>query len=649
MIIKKQNIITTLLSFSLTISSFGYIETGEQLSVYPDYLAGNNLDSILYWETSHNDSSTIQLIPFKGQNGDGLQVNYILNKDLYSSAWVTISCNSVTGFTENTPVTMLIKADATGDIELKFTDEDGSVFLKRYPIENRYKDWTQIVVYLKNTSYAWGGDKSFGKLSKFEISFSAVSQGSGTVWIDEIGLGKEGIMPGFFLDPFRESTGSGFYQRRSDNAMPEDTMVLRYLKTLQDYSSADARVLPNQEGSDLVSTFNSSLAAMAFLIKNQKERAEMILDFYASAVDPGNRNIEKQNFYFNGELRGFYQQMSIKNYNRGGSTEDRWIGDMAWLLIAYRQYEQKYGVKPLYTNVVNLLRDLIISFYKNTGNDCGCVQVGWQDGDTRFDTTCHDEGNIDCYAALKSCGEVVYSQKIRNWVNNNLTGYDRPLDNYTWRVLALGDPTDTLLRIPEFDFRYRKKVVENADSAYGFYTYPDINVNNIWTEGIGHMACSQYYSGNEERGNFYSNQFDPLLLEYNIYGKSIKTLPYAINRSGEFANLDTTKGNVSSASWYIFAKNKFNPLHISIPDKVSDINDNSGCKIYPNPVKGALMIESHWPGFLITICSYDGVVKVTRVSNYSTDTIDLSNLMNGIYILKLQYSNNVILRKLIKQ
>jgi len=79
----------------------------------------------------------------------------------------------------------------------------------------------------------------------------------------------------------------------------------------------------------------------------------MILDFYASAVDPGNRNIEKQNFYFNGELRGFYQQMSIKNYNRGGSTEDRWIGDMAWLLIAYRQYEQKYGVKPLYTNVVN--------------------------------------------------------------------------------------------------------------------------------------------------------------------------------------------------------------------------------------------------------------------------------------------------------
>jgi len=39
------------------------------------------------------------------------------------------------------------------------------------------------------------------------------------------------------------------------------------------------------------------------------------------------------------------------------------------------------------------------------------------------------------------------------------------------------------------------------------------------------MACSQYYSGNEERGNFYSNQFDPLLLEYNIYGKVSKPSP----------------------------------------------------------------------------------------------------------------------------
>ncbi len=645
---KKQNILT-ILGFVLTICSYCQTEKGELIIPFPDYLTSKNWDSILKWDTYHNDSSTIHLTTFNGQNGDGIKVNYTLHKDPFSSAWITMSYDSVKGFNENTPVIMLIKADASSDIELKFTDEDGSVFLIRYPIKNRYPDWTQIVVYRKNTFYVWGGDKSFGKISKFEISFSAVNQGSGTVWIDEIGLGREGIMPGFFLDPFRESSGSGFYQRRSDTVNPKDTLVLEYLKVLQDFSSADAKVLPNQEGSDLVSTFNSSLAAMSFLVSDQKERAERILDFYASATGPYNQDIEKQSFYYRNQPRGFYQQMNIKNYNRGGSLEDRWIGDMAWLLIAYKQYEQIYGTKSQYNNVVNLLRDLIISYYKNTEDDCGCIQTGWQDGDIRFDTTCHDEGNIDCYAALKACGEIVYSQKIKNWVNKNLTGYDRPLDNYTWRVMAFGDLADTLLKIPEFDFRYRKKIIKDVDSIYGFYPYPDININNIWTEGIGHMACSQYYSGNQERGNFYGNQFDPLLLEYNLYGKSIKALPYALNRTGEFVNLDTTKGTVSTASWYIFAKKRFNPLHIISPDKVNEITDNSVCRIYPNPVKDKLTIESSCPEFLATIYSLDGKVVSTRVSHTNTNSMDLSNLINGIYILKIEYSENSIFKKLIKQ
>lgn len=233
--ISKQNIITALLSLIIPLCSFGNSGTDNQPDPYPVYLAGKNRDSVSYWVTFHNDSSTIQLILFTGQNGDGIQVNYQLHKDPFSSGWVTMSCNSFTGFNENTPVTMLIKADAESDIELKFTDEDGSVFIKRYPIGNRYHEWTQIVVYLKNT----------------------------------------------------------FYQRRSDNIIQEDTLVLGYLKVLQDFSSIDARVIPNQEGSDMVSTFNSSLAAMSFIISDQKERAERILGFYAAAIDPWNINIEK--------------------------------------------------------------------------------------------------------------------------------------------------------------------------------------------------------------------------------------------------------------------------------------------------------------------------------------------------------------------
>jgi len=58
-------------------------------------------------------------------------------------------------------------------------------------------------------------------------------------------------MPGFFLDPFRESTGSVFISAGLIMLCPKIPWSSDILN-LQDYSSADARVLPNQEGSDLV-------------------------------------------------------------------------------------------------------------------------------------------------------------------------------------------------------------------------------------------------------------------------------------------------------------------------------------------------------------------------------------------------------------
>lgn len=89
-------------------------------------------------------------------------------------------------------------------------------------------------------------------------------------------------------------------------------------------------------------------------------------------------------------------------------------------------------------------------------------------------------------------------------------------------------------------------------------------------------------------------------------------------------------------------------MHIYDPDKVSDITGNSVCNIYPDPVKSILTIDSPWPEFLVTIFSFDGKVVTTRVLHDSANTIDLSNLINGIYLLKLEYSNTVIYKKLIK-
>jgi hypothetical protein len=116
--------------------------------------------------------------------------------------------------------------------------------------------------------------------------------------------------------------------------------------------------LPNQDHITWVSTFNNALAAMAFVLKNQKDRAERILDFYASRTISNNQDGTTQAFFINHEPRGFYQQMHI-DYRRGGDMEDRWIGDNAWLLMAYKHYEKKYGFKAEYDNVTSLICGLL--------------------------------------------------------------------------------------------------------------------------------------------------------------------------------------------------------------------------------------------------------------------------------------------------
>ncbi len=569
---KASFVITTI--FILLNSALGQ-------SDIPNYLVGDNWDDVSQWELHKHENSAIELLPYAGIHGNGLQVNYNISPGRSEAGWVIIRHNSIMGYNKNHPIVLLIKASANDDIELKFIDEDGSVFGKRYSIRKRYSIWTNIVIYQRETTYWWGGDTKFDNFNSFEIAFSGDS--TGTVWIDEIGLGKENLLPGLFLDPYREASGFGFRQRRSENLTSEDPAILEYLKIMQDSSSEDRWFLPNFENERLVSTYNNSLVAMAFILKDERERAERILSFYAKATDPNNQDIRRQSFFYKGEARGFYQQVLLPDY-RANETEPRWVGDMAWLMIAFKFYEKTFGRKDEYTNVVKLMKDLLISFYKSAGSG-GYIQHGWRNGDAyKHENEGHPEGNIDCYAALKLCGEYFYTDKIKAWLDSVLVGNDFPLDLYTWRVLAFGSAYKDLLNIPEYNFCYRKIMKVNSIDVMGFFDSPNIDVNNIWLDGIGHMACAQMTYSDKQRGYFYANQFDALRLDYLLFGKRIKAFSYTANQSGGYHWVDTTKGYVSPAAWYIFSKKGFNPLDLTV--KVEEKQPTSTLphvfEIYPN-------------------------------------------------------------------
>ena len=376
----------------------------------------------------------------------------------------------------------------------------------------------------------------------------------------EIVNGKAGLTPTFHssYDPDSTLAGIGFAQRRDSTLLKEDPLVLEYLKVMQDISSVDQNILPSQED-DEAQTFNNSLVAIAFILKNEKERAERILDFYAHATNKENTDIQLQNFYYKGEARGFYQWVSLKTKRAPANRVDRWIGDMAWLLIACKNYERRYN-SDRYDNLVKIIKDLLLSFYQEAEHG-GYIQHGWRRGDDHLhELSGHPEGNIDCYVALKLCGEDFYAQKIKIWLEHELArSPGLPLDLYTWRVLAFGRKYSRLLDIPEFDFRYRKIIEVKGGKVMGFYHGPDLSVNNFWNDGTGHIACAYEAFGDKQRGYFYANQLDHLIVDRNINNINTHAIPYTLNKTGGYEWVDQNKGFVSCIAWYIFAKNGFNP------------------------------------------------------------------------------------------
>lgn len=526
---------------------------------------GSDWDSPTLWTVETDRESTLDVQPGKGMDGLRLDLHFSLQGP--GHRWVQISRKWDGSVIEGRPLTFLFRADSQAVLEVKIEDADGSVFLCRYPLNQYAAKWEPVVLYRESFEYGWGGDGKLDRPKRISLAVAGTAE-TGSLFIDEIGPGQPGTPPtpvpdGPRLDPAREMKGFGFKARRAKRALPEDPRVYDWLKAMQDSGSLEAQLLPSMED-NRAQTFNNALAAIVFILKDDRARAERILDFYAHATDETNTDIRLQNFFVNGEARGFYQEMYLRDSGEGPAFtapngSDRWIGDMAWLLIAVHYYAQRYDPER-YERLERLLKDRLIAFYQPAPRG-GYIRHGWRRNDTALhESSGHPEGNLDCYAALRLTGEDVMANQIKTWLHTVLVGSRLPLDLYTWRVLALGPTYANALAIPESDLRYRKTVRWNGRPVMGFFHSAVSDVDNLWTDGLGQMACAYIEVGNDDRANFYSNQMDALLIDRDINGQATRALPYTTNGEGGLQWVRWDRGFTSTAAWYIFAKNRFNPF-----------------------------------------------------------------------------------------
>ncbi|MBL8023424.1 MAG: hypothetical protein JNK54_03975 [Elusimicrobia bacterium] len=542
----------------LLISMFGF-------DVRTLHAGGSDWDSPTLWTIETDNESSLTLQPTKGIDGVRLDLNFTLQGP--GHRWVQISRDWDETDFEGRPLTFLFRADSGATLEVKIQDQDGSVFLCRYPLTQYSSKWEPVVLYPESFEYGWGGDGDLNRPIRLSLAVAGTAE-VGTLSMDEIGPGRPGMMAtpipdGPRLDPARNKKGFGFTARRDKRALPEDPLVYEWLKTIQDTGSFEQQLLSSMED-NRAQTFNNALAAIVFILKDDRDRAARILDFYSRATDELNLDASRQNFFVKGEPRGFYQDMYLKDSAEGSAFlaphgSDRWMGDMAWLLIAAHYYGQRYG-PDRYATLKNLLRDLLVSFYQ-PASPGGYIRHGWRRSDTALhESSGHPEGNLDCYAALKLVGEKTIPRDIRTWLHSVLVGSRLPLDLYSWQVLALGSSYANALGIPESDFRYRKTLRVNGRRVMGFFHSARTDVQNIWADGVGQMACAYYVSGKEDRANFYSNQLDALLIDRKIKGQTTRAIPYAPNKEGGLDWVRQDRGFTSTAAWYIFAKNRFNPF-----------------------------------------------------------------------------------------
>ncbi|MCR5036808.1 MAG: S8 family peptidase [Bacteroidales bacterium] len=81
-------------------------------------------------------------------------------------------------------------------------------------------------------------------------------------------------------------------------------------------------------------------------------------------------------------------------------------------------------------------------------------------------------------------------------------------------------------------------------------------------------------------------------------------------------------------------------------DGVEEI-DNEEVVIYPNPVNDIVMIETHGRASLQNVIIYD--VNGRKVLSTSESQIDISNLPSGVYLMKIESSDGIFYKKIIKE
>ncbi|MGM0568014.1 MAG: hypothetical protein ACQESB_02215, partial [Elusimicrobiota bacterium] len=366
-----------------------------------------------------------------------------------------------------------------------------------------------------------------------------VGESEGSFWIDDVRWISPGLMA------------------------PDEAKVYQGLKNKQ-HSSGLVRSF---ESLDYAYTYDQGLAAMAYIYNGDYENARKLLDAY-------NEGIGWQ------EGSGFARAYNVENYAVMDDFEATVAGPNLWILQAIMYYRHLTGdtsYDPLMNNLAQWLAGL-----QDATADGG---LGFEPGNTAKST----EHNATAYAVFKNYARTISDQSytsrsgdIESWldsvwgywsgentrrfkVGSTVSDIDKALDCYSLPILAFPDGKyeECLDGVNSF-FRTQHNsqrtgaLIDGYDFGGPHGSDPDKDA--VWLEGTAQMAIAYYESEDTGNHDYFIQEIEKAIAPM---GEDAQGLTYATNEGTAYGSwiMDGRNECISSASWYLFAKNRFNPFY----------------------------------------------------------------------------------------
>lgn len=321
-------------------------------------------------------------------------------------------------------------------------------------------------------------------------------------------------------------------------------------------------LVPSVENGTVISLYDNALAVLVYLVNNDYERAERVLDFFNARI--------------NSELKQGVGGFSQFRNPSGTPNNHRWMGDNAWLLLAINNYHALTN-STKYSTMAQEITTWLLSLQDSDGGlfagyNANNELLNYKVTEGIIDAFCAIQGYTEAHKNMLSYLEAerwsAESQSLVSWPDN--PPYLYALDVHPWGYLIFED-------FPSATLTFASRFINTQNLTNGLpisgYCFDD-DLDAVWIEGTAQMCLALGYAGYTTEKELHLQEIRKTQINSTIHSNAAG-FPYATNLgTGYGADVlwegADTKSAVSSGAWYLFAITNFNPFAVGKPKNMPE-------------------------------------------------------------------------------